>query len=97
MTIRSVLIGTAVFAAAFGLLAWWMSRRKGVPAAGWSTLLGISGVYIGFWAVMENRHWLYVPCVALILASNAIQFRAWRRSGHRGTTTEDPGATPRRE
>ncbi len=50
MTTRSVLIGTA-FAVIFGLLAWWMSRRKGLPAVGLATFLGIAGVYTGFWGV----------------------------------------------
>lgn len=72
MTSRAVLIGAAVFAAAFGLLAYRMSRRKGVPAAGLTTFFGIAGVYTGFWGVMERMRWLYAPCVVLILASYAI-------------------------
>jgi len=38
--------------------------------------LGIVGVYAGFWGVMKSEHWLYVPCVALMLASYAIDFAA---------------------
>ncbi len=38
-----------------------MSGRKGQPAAGMTTFLGIAGVYTGFWGVMENRRWLYAP------------------------------------
>lgn len=97
MATRSVLIGAAVFAAAFGLLAWWVSRRKGIPAAGLSTFVGIAGVYTGFWGVMENRRWLYAPCVVLILASYAIQFAARRRLARRDTTTGTPDVTLRRE
>lgn len=80
MTSRAVLIGAAVFAAAFGLLAYRMSRRKGVPAAGLTTFFGIAGVYTGFWGVMERMRWLYAPCVVLVLASYAIDFAARRRS-----------------
>ena len=65
MTNRAVLIYSGVFAAAFGLLVYWMSRRKGLPAAGLTTFLGIAGVYTGFWAVTERRHWLYAPAVVL--------------------------------
>jgi hypothetical protein len=82
VTVDSALIGAAVFFAAFGLLGWWMSRRKGLRSAGLRILLGVAGVYIGFSGVLENRHWLYAPGLALILASNAIQFVAWRRSAH---------------
>lgn len=60
VTTRSVLIGAAVFAAAFGLLARWVSRRKGVPLAGLTTFLGIGGVYLGFWGVMKSTRWLYI-------------------------------------
>jgi hypothetical protein len=81
MTTRSVLIFVAVFAAAFGLLVWWLSRRWGKPESGLTIFLGIAGVYVGFCGVMTSVHWLYVPCVALILASYAIDFTARRRSG----------------
>lgn len=97
MTASSVLARTAVFAVAFGLLAWWMSRRKDLPAAGLSTFLGIAGVYTGFWGVMEHRRWLYAACVALILASYAIQFAARRRSVREDKETKAPDARPREE
>jgi hypothetical protein len=99
VTIRSALIGVAVFAAAFGLLVWWMSRRKGIPAAGLTIFLGIAGVYIGFWGVMEKRHWLYVPCVLLMLASYVIEFAARRRSASRdkAARTTDVDTSQRRE
>jgi hypothetical protein len=94
MTTSSMLIGTAVFAVAFGVLAWRMSRRKGLPAAGLATFLGIAGVYTGFWGVMEHRRWLYAPCVVLILASYAIQFAARRRSARGDKTARAPDTTP---
>ena len=97
MTVRSVLIWTAVFAAVFGLFAWRMTRRKGVPAAGLTTLLGIAGVYTGLWGEMENRHWLYIPCVTLILASYAIQWAAWRRSARGDMPAGTANTTSRRE
>jgi hypothetical protein len=96
VTVDSVLIVAAVLFAAFGLLGWWISRRKGVPAAALSALLGIPGVYIGLWGVLENRPWLYVPSMALILASYATQLAAWRRSAHRDAQPEDPSVPPRR-
>ena len=96
MTVDSALIVTAMFFAAFGLLTWWMSRRKGLPSAGLPVLLGIPGVYIGFWGVLANRHWLYIPSLALILASVAIQFAAWRRSAHEQAKADDPGVPLRR-
>lgn len=74
-----------------------MSRRKGLPAAGLATFLGIAGVYTGFWGVMEHRRWLCAPCVALILASYAIQFAARRRSVREDKTTKAPDTRPRRE
>lgn len=97
MTTPSVLIGAAVFAAAFWLLVWWLSRRKGVPQAGLTTFLGIAGVYLGFWGVMKSAHWLYLPCVALILASSAIDFAARRRSARRGQTTGNADSSPHGE
>ena len=97
MSVRSVLIGAAVFAAAFGLLGWWMSRRKGLPAVGVTTVLGIAGVYTGFWGVLEHRYWLYLPSVLLILASYAIEFAASRRSARKDNITEGPDTAPRRE
>jgi drug/metabolite transporter (DMT)-like permease len=87
MTTGSVLIFAAAFAAAFGLLVWWLSRRRGSPENGLTVFLGIAGVYVGFWGVMKSEHWLYVPCVALILASYAIDFAARRR--HRTTGPAD--------
>jgi hypothetical protein len=87
MSTRSVLIFVAVVAAAFGLLVWWLSRRRGKPESGLTIFLGIGGVYVGFWGVMKSVHWLYVPCVALILASYAIDFAARRRAVRR-----DPSA-----
>jgi drug/metabolite transporter (DMT)-like permease len=92
-----VLIGAAVFVAAFGLLGWRMSRRKSIPAAGVTTFLGVVGVYAGFWGVMENRHWLYFPCVLLMLASYAIQFAALRRAARGGKTAGIPDSGPTRE
>jgi fatty-acid desaturase len=97
VTTRSALIGAAVFLAAFGLLGWWMSRRNGILAAGLSTLLGVTGVYAGLWGVLEHRHWLFVPCVALMLASYAIEFGARHRSAHRDTKFTDPDGTPPRK
>ena len=97
MPVRSVLIGAAVFVAAFGLLGWRMSRRKSIPAAGVTTFLGVVGVYAGFWGVMENRHWLYFPCVLLMLASYAIQFAALRRAARGGKTAGIPDSGPTRE
>lgn len=97
MTTGSVLIDAAVFAAVFGLLVWWVSRRKGVPRAGLTAFLGIAGVYVGFWGVMKSTHWLYVPCVALILASYAIDFAARRRSARSDQTAGDADSSPHRE
>ena len=74
MTTGSVLIFAAVFAAAFGLLVWWLSRRRGKPEKALTIFLGIAGVCVGFWGVMTSLHRLYIPCVALILASYAYDF-----------------------
>jgi hypothetical protein len=46
---------------------------------------------------MENRHWLYFPCVLLMLASYAIQFAAFRRSARGGKTAEVPDSGSRAE
>jgi hypothetical protein len=96
MTNRAVLLYAGVFAAAFGLLVYWMSRRKGLPAAGLTTFLGIAGVYTGFWGVTERRHWPYAPAVVLMLASSAIDFAARRRSRPRDSSPEaaDPNQRP---
>jgi predicted PurR-regulated permease PerM len=92
-----VLIFAAIFAAAFGLLVWWLSRRRGKPESGLTIFLGIAGVYVGFWGVMTSVHWLVVPCVALILASYAIDFIARRRSGRSDQTTGEGGNSAHRE
>jgi len=47
--------------------------------------------------VLEHRHWLFVPCVALMLASYAIEFGARHRSAHRDTNFTDPDGTPPRK
>jgi hypothetical protein len=93
VTTGAVLIGTAVLAVAFGLLAWWRSRRKGLRAAGLATFLGIAAVYTGFWGVLEHVGWLYVPCVVLILASYAIRFAAQHRSASRDKVARAPDTT----
>ncbi len=97
MTTGSVLIFAAVFAAVFGLLVWWLSRRRGKPEMGLTIFLGIAGVYVGFWGVMRSVHWLYVPCAALILASYAFDFAARRRSARRHQTAGQGGSSPHRE
>ncbi len=97
MTTRSVLVFAAVFAAAFGLLVWWISRRRGKPESGLTIFLGIAGVYIGFWGVMKSAHWLYVPCVAMILSLYAIDFAARRRAAHRDQAGGQGGSSPHRE
>ena len=97
MTTRSVLIFAAVFAAAFGLLVWWMSRRRGKPESGLTIFLGIAGVYVGFWGVMKSAHWLYVPCVAMILSSYAIDFAARRRAAHRDQCSGEGDSSPHRK
>jgi CHASE2 domain-containing sensor protein len=84
MTTGSVLIWAAVFAAAFGLLVWWLSRRRGTPESGLTIVLAAAGVYVGGWGVMKSVHWLYVSCVALILASYAIDYVARRRHNASG-------------
>ena len=86
----SVLIGAAVFAAAFGLVAWWFSRRKGQPAAGLTVLAGVSGVHVGFWGVMEKQRWLYVPAVALILSAQVIAVTAGRRAARTSQAPDEP-------
>ena len=97
ITTRSVLVFAAVIATAFGLLVWWLSRRRGKSESGLTIFLGIAGVYVGGCAVMTSVHWLYVPCVALILASHAIDFAARRRSGRRDQTTGDRDSSAHRE
>jgi hypothetical protein len=59
--------------------------------------LGIAGVYVGFWGVMKSAHWLYVPCVAMILSSYAIDFAARRRAAHRGETSGQGDSSPHRK
>jgi hypothetical protein len=94
VTVRSALIWVAVVAVVFGLVAWRMTRRKGVPAAGLTTVLGIAGVFTGFYGVMENRRWLYIPCGTLIVASYAIHWAAWRRSARGDELAGAPGQRP---
>lgn len=84
MTTGSALIFAAVFLAAFGVLVWWLSRRRGKPEYGLTILLGIAGVYVGAWAAMTSEHWLYIPCITLILASYAFDFVARRRHSTTG-------------
>ena len=63
-----------------------MSRRKGLPAAGLTTFLGIAGDHTGFWAMTERRHWLYGPAVVLqgnkygLVATRLVSV-GWRLAG----------------
>jgi cation transport ATPase len=94
LSVNSVLIFGAIFAAAFGALVWWLSRRRGTPESGVTIFLGIAGVYIaGCWGLIKNERWLVVPGVALIVASYAFDFAARRRRSARSDqTTRDAGA-----
>jgi uncharacterized membrane protein YfcA len=93
MTTRSALLFVAVLAAVFGFLVWWLSRRRGKPESALTIFLGIAGVYVGGCGAVTSMHWLYVPCVALIMASYAIDFAARRRSGRRDHTTNQGGSS----
>jgi drug/metabolite transporter (DMT)-like permease len=96
MTTRSVLILAAVFSVAFGVLVWWLSRRRGKPER-LTIFIGIAGVYVGGWGVMTREHWLYVPCVTLILASYGFDFAVRRRSERRDRVTGHNESPARRE
>jgi len=90
-TTNFALIYVAVICAAFGLLVWWVSHRRGWQQSGLTIFLAIGGCYVGLVGVTERVHWLYVPCVALILASYAIDFAVRRRSARSNQTTKDDG------
>jgi cation transport ATPase len=98
VSVNSVLIFCAIFFAVFGVLVWWLSRRRGTPESGVTIFLGIAGVYIGgLWAAMKSERWLTVPGVAMILASYAFGFAARRRRSARSDqTTPDADGSPRR-
>ena len=89
MTNESLLIGAAIFAAAFGVLVTVLERLRHPPATPVITFTGIAGVYLGLWASVEHIPWLYLPCRVLLLGATATQLRAFWRSGR----NDDDGPT----
>jgi hypothetical protein len=62
----------------FGLLIWFIERRRG-RQPGLALLLGLPGVYLGFLAALGAPKWLYAPCLVLVAGSYLVQFPALRR------------------
>lgn len=93
MTNESLLIGAAIFAAAFGVVVTVLERIRHPPATPVITFAGIAGVYLGLCASVEHMRWLYLPCVILLLSATASQLRAFRRSG-RNDDDGPTGGTP---
>jgi len=93
MTTSSWLIYAAVFSAAFGLLAWWVFRRRGEPESGLTIFLAMAGLYVGIWSATKHVHWLTVPSLALITAGVANDFRR-RRSARDAHGTADQARSP---
>lgn len=81
MTTRSVLILAPVVLAAFGVLVWWRSRRRGTPESVLTLVVGLAGLYASAWGAVTREHWLYGPGGALVVASYGLDFAARRRSG----------------
>lgn len=80
---ESLLIGAAIFAVAFGALVTVLEHIRHPPARPVINFTGIAGVYMGLCALTEHVAWLYVPCLILLAAATAAQFRSSRRAGSR--------------
>ena len=93
MTNKSLLIGAAVFAIAFGIFATVVERIRHPPATPVITFTGIAGVYLGLCGTIERIHWLYLPAVGLLLLATAPQVRALRRSSRADDNRPADGAT----
>jgi hypothetical protein len=73
MSDRSLLIVVAVFATAFGVFVWLVSRRRGDPVRASVVLTGLVGVYLAFWATLGGTKWLLLPGLLLLVVSYLIQ------------------------
>src|SRR5215469_13028211 len=78
---ESLAVGEAVFLAAFGVLAWYVERRKGRQRAGWPFLFaGLPGVYLASLpSFVGATRWLYVPGLGLVMLSVFLQIAGWRQ------------------
>jgi len=67
------MVGIAGFFAVFGLLVWYLERRKGRPYAGRVLLTGVPGVYLAGLASFGATKWLYIPGLGLMAVSYLLQ------------------------
>jgi len=78
---EALLVGGAIFLLAFGALVTVLEHIRHPPATPVINFTGIAGVYLGLCAELEHLAWLYVPCVILLVAATAAQFRSLRAAG----------------
>ena len=68
------MVGAAVVLVGFGLVVWFLWRRKGDRATGPALLLGLPGLYLSLLAAVSGRRWLYLPAVVLVVSSYLVQW-----------------------
>ncbi len=91
---HTLLIGVAMAMVAFGLLAWWVGRRKRPHARGWAwSAVGMAGVYASFFGAVENKRWLFWLAGALVAGAYVGQLTARRpgRGSRKGSGPPMPG------
>lgn len=88
----SLMIGAAGFLAAFGLLVWYLERRRHGRRIGKQLLVGLPGVYLAFLATLTAWKWLYIPGLGLLAAYYIVPFV--RQSGKKGATDRDRRGSP---
>jgi hypothetical protein len=74
----TVAILAAGFLAVFGLLIWFLERRKGRPT-GLTLMLGLPGVYLTGLPFSGAPKWLFGLGLVLLIAGYLVQVLDWRR------------------
>ena len=85
----SFVLGLAAFFAVFGLLIWFVSRRKGDRDTSRLLLVGLPGVYFCGVAAVGAWKWLYVPGVALVVSAYVLQLVLWRQQASKSRNSGD--------
>jgi hypothetical protein len=80
VTWPAVAIFSAAFLAVFGLVIWFLERRKGRPTA-LTLMLGLPGVYLAGLPFVGAPRWLSGPGLVLLIAGYLVQLPDRRRSG----------------
>jgi hypothetical protein len=92
-------IATAAFFTIFGVLAWFLSRRKGNRYVGWQLLAGLPGLYLAGLASMGEPKWLLIPGLTLMGVGVLLEVLRWRRprseDGRVGTPPGPSDSAPR--